>query len=134
DETGNQTFQALKPGHYVACAFAYYAATPTGAPATGYADKCSGTSFDLDLTRGSTTAATIDLGLGGVLRGRVTDAGGNPVRGATAEVGGAAASDYSNGFWVSGPLIPSPENDIVTDAQGRYSVRSIAPGNRKVCA
>ncbi|HEY2298667.1 MAG TPA: carboxypeptidase regulatory-like domain-containing protein [Jatrophihabitans sp.] len=134
DETGNQTFHALKPGHYIACAFAYYAATPTGAPATGYADKCSGTSFDLNPTRGTTTAATIDLGVGGMLRGRVTDAAGNAVRGATAEVGGAAASDYSNGFTIGGPLIPSPGNDIVTNAQGRYVVRSIAPGNRKVCA
>lgn len=134
DETGNQTFHGLPPGHYVACAFAYYAATPTGAPSTGYADKCSSSTFDLTVKRGAVTSATIALGVAGQVTGRVTDAAGHPLRGASLAIGGSAATNYNNEYDIGGPLIPSPQNDVVTDGRGRYVVRSVSPGSRKVCA
>jgi protocatechuate 3,4-dioxygenase beta subunit len=130
---GTQSFDGLAPGHYVACALAYYGATPTGAPSTGYADKCDSTTFDLSVTRGGTTDTTIALDPAGAVSGRVTDAAGHSVPNAAVHVGRSAAFDYTDESMVSGPLTPDPRNDILTDGAGRYTVRSVLPGSRRVC-
>ena len=48
--SGRTVFRGLRPGHYVACALAYYAASSAPVPASGFADKCASGTFSLTVT------------------------------------------------------------------------------------
>ena len=130
---GRAAFRGLRPGHYTACALAYYAASATSVPATGFADKCASKTFSLTLTRGSGSSAAISLEPGAAVTGLVQDSHGNAAPNVAVHGGGSAAFDYSNPYNFYDPLTPSPQNDVLTDASGHYVIRSIAPGSRRIC-
>lgn len=130
---GSVTFHGLRPGHYTACALAYYAASTAPVPATGFADKCASSKFTLHVTRGGTPTTTIALDPGAAVTGQVVDAAGNPLSNVAVHVPMSAARDYVSDSGGFDGLYPSPSNDLVTDADGRYTVRSILPGSRKLC-
>ena len=75
---GRAVFPALAPGDYAACALAYYATSSASVPKTGYADKCASNTFDITLTRGTHSAASISLDPGAAVTGIVQDSHGNP--------------------------------------------------------
>ncbi|HEY8301859.1 MAG TPA: carboxypeptidase-like regulatory domain-containing protein [Jatrophihabitans sp.] len=130
---GTITFHGLRPGRYAACALAYYAASATTTvPSTGYADKCASSTYSLRVTRGGNAATGIALAPGAAVSGLVQNAAGGGLPGVSVRVARAAARDFSS-YGTFGGLYPSPLNDIVTGADGRYTVRSVAPGSRSVC-
>ncbi len=131
--SGRAVFQGLRPGHYVACALAYYAASSAPVPASGFADKCASGTFSLTIRRGQPAAALVSLDPGAAATGLVQDSHGNPLRGVAVHIGRSAAFDYRNEFEFDDPSFPSPRNDIRTDATGHYIIRSIMPGTRSVC-
>jgi protocatechuate 3,4-dioxygenase beta subunit len=131
--SGRTVFRGLRPGHYVACALAYYAASSAPVPATGFADKCASGTFSLTVTRGQPASTTISLDPGAAATGLVHDSHGNPLPDVAVHIGRSAAFDYTNEFEFHDPSFPSPRNDIRTDATGHYTIRSIMPGTRSVC-
>jgi hypothetical protein len=79
----------------------------------------------------STTAVTVPLPDGGAVSGRVTDAAGHPLRNVVVHVSGSAADDFDSEF---GDLLDDgPGEYSRTDASGRYTIRSVAPGDSTVC-
>ena len=128
---GQVSFDELRPGDYAVCLFAFYGATPTDTPATGYADKCTGSDFTLHLRRGKTRSLTETLSVGGAVTGRVTDASGQPLRGVRVHVSGSAADDYHNDGSSGGVNYPTEYS--VTGSDGTFTVRSVTPGDQTVC-
>ena len=131
--SGRAVFQGLRPGHYVACALAYYAASSAPVPATGFADKCGSSTFSVTVSRGQASSTALSLDPGAAVTGLVQDSQGNPLAGVAVHVGGSAAFDYTNEYGFDDPSFPSPRNDVRTDATGHYLIRSVAPGSRTVC-
>jgi hypothetical protein len=127
---GRVTFRGLPPGSYVACTFAHYGQTAAGAPATGYADACSDTTYSLKLGAGGHADLTQSLQTGGEVRGHVVNGQGQPVAGAIVVVSGASPTDYGQWDGVGGGL---PVNDALTDANGNYDVTGVVPGQQTVC-
>lgn len=70
-------------------------------------------------------APDIDLPEGALVSGRVIDAAGNPVRRARVGLGVAPS------VIVQGQL---PEGFVLTDAEGRFALRAVAPGTRRFSA
>jgi hypothetical protein len=136
DSAGRVRFHGLRPGRYVACALAYYAASASVAvPETGYADKCSGHTFSLQVTRGGVATTTIALEPGAAVTGLVRNASGKALAAVAMHVATSSAFDYvSDDGFDDEELAPSPQSNVYTDATGRYTVRSVRPGTRGVCA
>ena len=131
---GTVTVHGLRPGHYTACALAYYAASAdTTVPAAGYADKCSGTGFSVHVTSGADATDTIALDPAAAVSGVVRNGSGTPLAGVAVRVARSAAFDYVSDGTPGDPLYPSPRNDVLTGADGRYTVRAVVPGSRSVC-
>jgi protocatechuate 3,4-dioxygenase beta subunit len=137
DDTGAVDLPQVRPGKYAVCALAYYAASQLGTPKTGYADQCTGSTFTVTVTRGSTTPVSLQLAPGGTLTGRVTTMNGRSVRGATIHVTGSAYDnvDHESFYSYYGlDALPSPFTDQLTNARGYYSIHSVHPGQSPVCA
>jgi hypothetical protein len=135
DAAGNVRFHGLRPGRYTACALAYYAAsTSISVPETGYADKCASHTFSLKVTRGGIASTTIQLDPAAAVAGLVRNGSGKGLAAVAMHVAGSAAFDYrADGGFAGDPLYPSPQRGALTGPKGRYTVRSVAPGTRKVC-
>ena len=136
DARGKATLHTTRSGHFAVCALGYYGATPTGTSPTGYADKCTGSTFDVTTSVGSPASASIALDDGAAVTGRVTNAQGHGVHGAQIHITGGPIDDIASpfGFEESDPGIPTPFTDSVSDARGRYTIHSIRPGQAQVCA
>ncbi len=131
DARGRIDFTQLPPGRYAVCVFGFYGAPTVGSPPNGYADTCTGGSFDLDATGGSTHAVSTTLADAGAVTGVITDGAGHPLRGVVVHVSNSAADDFQ-----SPDFFPEPANPIsysVTGADGTYRVRSVAAGDQTVC-
>ena len=131
DGAGQASFGQLRPGEYAVCLFAFYGATTSDTPATGYADKCTGSTFTMRLRAGKTRALTETLDMAGAVSGTVTDSSGNPLRGVRVHVSGSAADDYRNRG--SGGGVQYPTQYSVTGSDGKFTIRSVAPGEQTVC-
>ena len=128
--SGRTTWQAVPNGTYQVCLFGYYGTALTGAPMTGYQDTCTGGAPSLVVTAATAQTIVVELGDAGAVSGRVTDADGNPLQFVRVHVGGAAADDFADTDYDS---VPTPHWDAYTDADGRYTIRSVAPGSQTVC-
>ncbi|HZZ96592.1 MAG TPA: carboxypeptidase regulatory-like domain-containing protein [Jatrophihabitantaceae bacterium] len=131
DAHGSVEFTLLPPGTYAVCAFGFFGATTGAIPPAGYADRCTGDSFDIDATGGSTHAVTLTLPDAGAAEGKITDGTGHPLRGVLVHVSNSAADDFQSEYDGENPDDPSEYS--VTAADGSYRVRSIAPGDQTVC-
>ena len=127
---GRVTLTGLRPGHYALCVFGYHGITAQGAPATGYADTCSSSStFDVVAVAAQRATVSITLPDAGAVTGVVTDAGGHPLQNALVHVTGSAADDFVS----ASEDAVEPLDYSTTDADGRYTIRSVAPGMQRVC-
>lgn len=140
DSTGTGQLGGLAPGRYAVCLFAYYAVTPAHDAPLGYADACTGSTYSVAVVRGRTTTVTLTLGDAGAISGRVTDQQGAPVPGVAVDVPGAATTDYTGQPFTPPAsadletlLSAGPAADVLTDRDGRYTVRSVNPGKHRVC-
>jgi protocatechuate 3,4-dioxygenase beta subunit len=136
DNTGVAHSTGRKPGEYAVCLFAYYGVTTAGAPRSGYTDRCAGHSFAVTVQADATALVHVTLHLGGRIEGRVTDGSGHPLPHAHVLVAHAAPSDYVDLFAddpFGFPGLESPALDAVTHKSGRFSIRGVRPGTRKVC-
>jgi hypothetical protein len=133
---GTVTLTGLPPGNYAVCLFTYYAAAATPHDsATGYADSCGDTTYDVTVTSHNTTALTRTVGPGGEVAGTITDSHGNPLAGVRVTVSNSAPSDYVDPedleygyFSLYGPIA-----DTVTGPDGSYTVHGVTPGAQTVC-
>jgi hypothetical protein len=128
---GTISYALLTPGNYAVCLLAFYGSTTAGTPATGYADECTGKTFDVTVTAGATTSVAQTLKAAGAITGKVTDSAGHPIRGAVVHVSHSAADDLS-------PIFPfelpgDPIAFSTTAADGTYTIRSVTPGKSTVC-
>lgn len=126
---GQVLLRAVRAGTYAVCAFAYDAAQDGGAPATGYADTCSGSTFDVAVVSGQRSSAELTLPVAGEVAGTVTDADGDPLSGVRVHVSNSAAADVPDGWDTPG----DPTADAVTAADGTYAIRSVPAGDQTVC-
>ena len=133
---GRATLRTKRAGRFAVCALGYYAATPTGTSPTGYADKCTGSTFTVTASADTPTAVTVALPAGGVVTGRVTDGHGHGVRHAQIHLAGSPVDDIAASPFAYEGLgdFPSPYADDLTDAHGRYTIHSIRPGQAQLCA
>ena len=144
DSQGAAGLNNLAPGRYAVCLFSVFATTADGGAPDGYADRCSGNTFDVIVKKGATSAVSLTLEDGGAVTGTVVDGSGNPIRGVLVHVTGSAADDYSDitdedffppGLPAGVPGDPGdPTSDSVTRADGTYTVRSVPTGGAGVCA
>jgi hypothetical protein len=136
DAKGHAVLRTSRGGHFAVCALGYYGATPTGTSPTGYADKCTGSTFNVTASPGTPASTSLSLDDGAVVTGRVTNAHGHGVRGAQIHITGSPTDDIGSpfGFDDLSAGFPSPFNDAVTDARGHYTIHSIQPGQAQVCA
>lgn len=135
DEHGSADLPLSRSGRYAVCALGYYAATPVAQSPTGYADKCTGSTFTLTVSRTSPASATISLDPGAVITGRVTNSAGDGVRRAQIHVTGSPVDDLApDPFGFAYDSGPSPYLDSLTDGHGRYTIRAARPGQATLCA
>ena len=125
---GTVTLSGLQAGRYAVCLFAYYGTTTADPPATGFADRCTGTGFGVALVVGRRLTVRQTVSAGGGVTGRVTDADGHPLRGVVVHVPGSAADDYPVSY-----LGDDPQAGSVTGADGRFTVTSVRAGTVRVC-
>jgi hypothetical protein len=130
DAAGNAHFLQVPAGYYGVCALAYYGAAASVPAPTGYADKCTDR-FPVHATLTSPGSSTLQLDPGGTVSGTIVDGAGHPIRNAVVHIGGASTEGAASNV-LSFP--PSPFADLRTDSRGRYSVHSVRPGQRSVCA
>lgn len=140
DATGAALLDGISTGSYAVCLYAFNATTSTGGSPTGYADSCSGTTFSVHVSSGSTTDVALVLSPGGAVSGTVSDADGNPVAGVQALVSDSAGTDYNYGeddgfgdFVDEGEPSSSPQGYGYSAADGTYTVIGVQPGARTVC-
>lgn len=126
---GTVTLDGLRPGRHAICLFGYYGVTAAGSPPTGYADACTGGTFDVVVTKGAVTPVSLVLPPGGAVSGTVTDGRGRPLGGVRVAVSHSAAGDYPSYY----PPDDGPAADSVTAANGSYTIRSVTPGAQTVC-
>lgn len=125
---GHAQLNGLTPGHYAVCGFAYLGAVPGTTPPTGFADGCSGDSFDITVTANQVAHYTLTLATAGALTGTVTDTNGDPLQGVFVHVTGSAATDTPQGG-----LATPAHRAAVTGTDGTFTVRSVTPGDQVVC-
>lgn len=127
---GNTTLNGLHRGDYAVCGFGYLAVGTSAAPPTGFADGCSGDTFSAHTEPGAEPHVSLVLGPAGEVTGTVTASDGIALPGVTVHVSGSAAEDIRGlpGVRGSAPLIAAR-----TDVNGRFAVRSVAPGEQTVC-
>ncbi len=129
---GTVRLDGLHPGTYAVCVSAYWAATTANDAPTGYADACTGDTFDVTVHKSAVNPVKLTLQHGGAISGTVTDAHGNPIRGARIRVTGSAADDFAT------PSVPwnfnfTPGAGSASGADGTFTIRSIQPGAQRVC-
>jgi protocatechuate 3,4-dioxygenase beta subunit len=129
---GAVEFANLKPGKYAVCMAAYYGATTADNPTTGWADRCSGSTFTVVVAKGATATSSQTLSAGGAVTGRVTDQGGHPLAGVVVHVSHSAADDYAD-YLAASNGVTGPKADSVTGADGTYTIRSVTAGAQTVC-
>ena len=122
DASGDFAFRRLEEGDYLFC---YDQAGPISPPLspTGYAAP-PGVCEDLiiPVSPPETVVSGGGMPSGAAIAGRVTDRGGNPVRGAELQV------------LPLGPPAVAPADQVVTAADGTYRITGIHPGVYSVCA
>lgn len=133
---GIGTITPTRGGHFAVCALAYYATVPSATSPTGYADKCTGSTFSITAPRGAVTTVHLVLSAGAIVTGQVVNAHGDPVAGAQMHLPGSPVDDLSADTWsyFTDSYNPGPDVDSVTDAHGRYTIHSVRPGQAKLCA
>lgn len=131
DAHGRVDLTDLRPGRYAVCSFAFYGSTTAGAPAEGYRDSCTASSFTLVARANKTLSVVQHLADAGAVTGVVTDSAGHPLAGVDVRVSNSAADDVSR-ISSTDPW-SGPESFSRTDASGRYTIRSVAPGSSTVC-
>ncbi|WP_460603431.1 fibronectin type III domain-containing protein [Jatrophihabitans fulvus] len=136
DADGTATITGLRPGRYALCLYAYYGTTPAGGSSTGYADSCVSRTFDVVVTKGRLTSATMTLAQGGAVSGTVTRSSGGPAAGVRVAVSGSAADDYPRADFFDDVDFggPGPRDFSVTAADGTFTVIGVRPGQQTVCA
>ena len=132
DSDGSVRIEGLHPGTYAVCLSAYWAATTANDAPTGYADECTGNTFDVTVRKSAATPVHLTLQHGGAVSGTVTDIHGKPIRGARIRITGSAADDFAH------PSVPwnfnfTPGEGSASGADGTFTVRSIQPGAQRVC-
>ena len=130
DSAGDADFPAVAAGRYGACALAYYGAAASVPAPTGYADKCTD-AFPLQASATTPGSATLQLDAGGVVTGRVVDSTGHGIRDVLLHIAGATTEGLGTPPFDLGP---SPFDDLRTDSRGDYTIHSVRPGQRSVCA
>ncbi len=131
---GIGTIVATHGGKFAVCALGYYAATPVGGSPTGYADKCTGSTFSITAQRDAVTAIHIVLHAGAIVTGQVVNAHGDPIPNAQVHLPGSPVDDLSADTWSYYFDSPGLDVDSLTDAHGRYTIHSVRPGQAKLCA
>ncbi len=135
---GQATIAVTRSTNYAVCALGYYAARVTGTSPTGYADKCTGSTYSIAASPSHPGSASLALDDGAAVTGRVINQAGHGIRNAELHISGSAVDDISPQFGsvidpFDGPA-PSPFADNLTDPSGRYAIHSIRPGQAQVCA
>lgn len=92
-----------------------WTATPEFAGLHGFSES------GIELRPRAESSTALELTVGAAVTGRVLDERGAPVQGATVEVAGGG------GWWSRGR-----SNEVETDAQGRFALLAIAPGDVQV--
>jgi protocatechuate 3,4-dioxygenase beta subunit len=140
DSSGVATMYVPKAGSYSVCSYGYWAGSATDNVSTGYTDACNDTSFGTTIGAVNRTDVAQVLAAGGAVTGQIVDAAGYPVVGARVEISHSGATNYATTpadidyFNYGDPTVPTPKAEARTDANGRYTIYSVAAGDQQVCA
>ncbi|MDT4904810.1 MAG: hypothetical protein QOH52_2826 [Pseudonocardiales bacterium] len=133
-DDGTATFYGVGPGHYAVCLHAYYGTTLLDPTETGYADKCTGSTFDVVVAKGQSVSLAETLQPAGAVTGKITDLAGHPLAGVLVHVSNSAGDDFGSTDQFIDPLqFGGPALDSVTAVDGSYAIRSVAPGQQTIC-
>ena len=131
--TGDYHFDGLRTGKYAVCVYSYWATVGSDAPSRGYADTCTGETFSVQVTTGTSAAVGLVVRDAGAVAGMVTDSDGKPLHDARVIVSGAAASDYRGGLYAFDTPGQDPKQSELTGRDGSFAIRSVQPGSQHVC-
>ncbi len=93
---GRATISVTRSTKYAVCALGYYAARVSGTSPTGYADKCTGSTYSIATSPSRPGSATIALDDGAAVTGRVINGAGHGIRNAEMHITGSAVDDIAS--------------------------------------